>query len=79
MMHWGNFGAGVGGFAPGWIFMVLFWVFVILGVAYFVKHIFSGNKRTAGTESVKDILKKRYASGEITKEDYNEKLTFISM
>ncbi len=78
MMHWGNFGTGFGGFGLGWIFMVLFWVFIISGVVYLAKQLFSNKEGTFRTESAIDILKKRYAAGEITKEDYNEKLTDIS-
>ena len=77
MMHWGNFGGmGYGGF--GWIFMVLFWVFVILGVVYLVKEIFSDKKVTSRTESADEILKKRYAAGEVTKDEFEEKLAAIS-
>lgn len=79
MMHWGDFGGmGYGGFGFGWIFMVLFWAFVILGIVYLIKQI-SGTGNTArGKETAEDILKKRYASGEITKEEYREKSALIS-
>ena len=77
MMHWGNFGGmGYGGF--GWIFMVLFWVFVILGVVYLVKQLFSDKEVTSRTQSAEDILKKRYAAGEITKDEFEEKIAAIS-
>jgi putative membrane protein len=77
MMHWGNFGAGFGGFGLGWIFMILFWAFVILGVVYLIKQLSGGSKTTINQETAKDILKKRYASGEITKEEYREKAALI--
>lgn len=77
MMHWGNFGAmGYGGF--GWIFMVLFWAFVILGVVYLLKHLFSDKTVTSRMESADEILKKRYAAGEVTKDEFEEKLAAIS-
>ena len=77
MMHWGNIGGmGYGGF--GWIFMVLFWVVVILGVVYLVKQILSDKKVTSCTESAEDILKKRYAAGEVNKDEFKEKLAVIS-
>jgi len=76
MMHWGNItGMGYGGF--GWIFMVLFWALVILGVIYLLKQLFSSSKDSVGKESAHDILKKRYAAGEITKEEYRDSLSVI--
>jgi putative membrane protein len=78
MMHWGNVaGMGHGGFGFGWIFMVLFWALVILGVIYLSKHLFSSSKESVAKESAQDILKKRYAAGEITKEEYNDRLSVI--
>lgn len=77
MMHWGNFGGmGYGGF--GWIIMILFWAFVILGMVYLLKQIFSNKEVTSRTESAENILKKRYAAGEIATEEYYERLRVIS-
>ena len=77
MMHWGNYGGmGYGGF--GWIFMVLFWALVILGIVYLLKQIFSDKKVTSRAESADEILKKRYAAGEVTKDEFEEKLAAIS-
>jgi len=73
MMHWGNFnGMGFGGMGFGWIFMILFWVVVILGIVYIVKYIGSSNKVEGQKETALDILKKRYAKGEISKEVFDE-------
>ena len=77
-MHWGGIGTGYGGFGVGWIFMVLFWAFVILGVIYILKQLFSDKEVCSHNESAEDILKKRYAAGEITKEEYDEKMNVIS-
>jgi putative membrane protein len=77
MMHWGNFGGmGYGGF--GGIIMILFWAFVIFGIVYLLKQIFSDKKVTSRTESAENILKKRYAAGEIATEEYYERLRIIS-
>lgn len=63
MMHgFGNYCYGMG---FGWIFMILFWVIVIFIVVYLAKKIGSGEKETA-----EEILKKRYARGEISKEEF---------
>jgi putative membrane protein len=78
MMHWGNVaGMGYGGYGFGWIFMILFWALVVLGGIYLFKQLFSSSKVFAVKESAQDILKKRYASGEITKDEYNDGLSMI--
>lgn len=69
-MHW-DYGWGIGlGF--GWILMVLFWVLLILGIVYLVKMIAGGTKKGEATETALDILKKRYARGEINKEEFEK-------
>ena len=63
MMHWyGNSGFGMG---LGWLFMILFWLLVIFIVVSLVKKTGSGEKETA-----EEILKKRYARGEISTEEF---------
>lgn len=62
------------GFGP--LFMIAFWVLVVLGIFYLVKTLLShGSERAASQEreSALKILKKRYASGEINKEEFEEK------
>ena len=77
MMHMGSFsGMGLGGFGFGGIFMVLFWALVILGVVYLVKY-FTGSSKEGHEETALEVLKKRYASGVITKAEYNEKMIVI--
>ena len=75
MMHWGNFGGM--GFGFGWIFMILFWLLVILGIVYILKNMFS-NRVLVKNETAEDILKKRYAAGEITKSEFNERRLIIA-
>jgi len=55
----------------GLLFMVLFWVLVISGVVYLVRWLMS--QGIAGRpESSLDILKKRYARGEISKQEFED-------
>lgn len=78
MMHLGNFsGMGFGGFGLGWIFMVVFWVLVIVGSVYLVKYIVSGSRAEVRTETGGDILRKRYASGEISQSEFDEKMKVL--
>jgi putative membrane protein len=62
-----GFGMGFGG-----LFMIIFWVLVIIGGIYFLKLIINPGDRKH-TETAQDILKKRYASGEISKEEFDAK------
>jgi putative membrane protein len=76
---WGMMGPGMmGGF--GWvfgpIFMVLFWGLIIWGIVALVR----GVSRPSGSDSAPptadsalEILKRRYARGELNKEEYEEK------
>ena len=70
---WG--GAGFGIF--GMIFMLVFWVLIIAGIVLAVKWLVeqgrSGGVSGFGGESALDIVKKRYARGEIGKEEFDAK------
>ena len=67
-MHWMDFEWGVG---VGWIFMLLFWGLIILGVVYLLQLVAKGGKGEQ-REAPLEILKKRYAKGEITKEEFEK-------
>ena len=69
-MHMG-YDIGMGGF--GWFFMIIFWALVIVGIVYFVKLILGSVKGEGKSETAPDILKKRYARGEISKEEFEQK------
>lgn len=66
MMHWGDYGWGMG---FGWIFMIIFWLLVILGVVFLFQTLTRDSAKT-GREDSLEILKKRYAKGEISKEEF---------
>ncbi len=74
-------GFGLGGMLFGGLLMLAFWVLVIVGVIWLVATIARGSStgapRTNTDASLTaptalDILKTRYAKGEITKEQFEE-------
>jgi putative membrane protein len=75
-MHWGgDFGMGFGG---GWIFMILFWGLIILGVVYLIKMLISGDsKEVTKSESAQEVLEKRFARGEMSKEEFEDAMAVL--
>jgi len=61
----------------GWLGMAIFWIAFIVVIVLFVKWLFhQGKTETRGPaqdESALEILKKRYAKGEINKEEFEQK------
>jgi putative membrane protein len=74
---WGMMGPGMmGGFGWGWLplLVIVFWGLVIWGIVAAVRS--TGSHRrgdTSTTESALEVLKRRYAQGEIKKREYEEK------
>lgn len=66
-MHIGQFGEWHG---LMWFFMIVFWILVILGIVYVVQ--LTVNRGEKGNKSPIEILKARYAKGELTEEQYEE-------
>lgn len=73
---WGDWGMGWGGWSVlGMVNMLIWWVLVVLGIAVLLKWLFGGpprRERTAENRAL-DILKERYARGEINKEEFEQK------
>ncbi len=64
-MHWRMVEHGM---EFGWLFIIISGVLIIFGVVYLVSLV-SGGREKHG-ESPLHILKRRYAKGEITKEEF---------
>lgn len=65
---------------PGgwWIpFALLFWIGVVAIVAYLVTHV-TRWREPSGLDRAKDILRERFARGEITPEEFDERLSYLS-
>ena len=56
------------------VFMTLFWVAFIAGIVILIRWLASRSSDFAlsGKETAVDILRRRYASGEITRDQYME-------
>ena len=74
---WHDYGMGPwmmrGWWGIGWIFMIIFWGFIILGLILLVRWLIGMGKTPKAEETALDILKKRYARGEINKEEFEQK------
>ncbi len=86
LCQWRGYGQGPGpgmmgwGYGMGWfgmIFMALFWVALIVGIIFLIRWLFvsTGAKGHGATseDSPLEILKRRYARGDINKEEFEQK------
>ncbi|OGZ79276.1 MAG: hypothetical protein A2528_01370 [Candidatus Staskawiczbacteria bacterium RIFOXYD2_FULL_37_9] len=77
--YFGNSMMGFGyGYGAGWlgvILMILFWALVIILIVMLARGLTGQNKKSSDNNgnSAMDILKERYAKGEINKEEFKAK------
>jgi len=72
--------AGFGGWGMGlgWLFMLLFWGLVILGIVSLIKWLSTGHSNAnlppqQQPNTALEILEERYARGEIEREEFEQK------
>jgi len=73
-------GHGWGGMAFGMVSMSLFWVFLIAAAVLLIRHVWRADipSEHRQAETALDILKKRYARGEIEREEFEQKKSDLS-
>jgi putative membrane protein len=86
---WHNNGMGAGWWALMAFGMIVFWAAVVIGGVYLIRHYRSGpggisprpgdggpHSPTSPSSAV-DILKERFAKGELTEEEYTRRLSLL--
>ena len=69
-----GYGAGWGWMIGGWIMMIVIWGLVIVAIVALVRAASdrSVGAQPKGSEAPIEILRRRYAAGELTKEQFEE-------
>jgi putative membrane protein len=64
------------GYGMGWvggIMMLAFWIAVIVGIVLLIRWLATSTRGGGSAESALEILKRRYARGEIDKKEFEQK------
>ena len=77
---WGMGPGMMGGWGMGWfgmIFMAAFWILIIVGLVFLIRWLIqttsAGKETGLGGSKALDILKERYARGEMEKDEFDAK------
>ena len=57
----------------GWIGMALFWILIILAIVWLARNLDGGRQKGASRNDAMDILRERYARGEIEAEEFERR------
>ena len=71
-----GYGYGMG-YGMG-ILGLIFWILILIGLVLLIKYLWESSGAKRGEESALEILKKKYARGEISKEEFEEKKKDLS-
>lgn len=78
-MMMGNYGMGHEMGFMGMIFSILFWLLIVVGILFLVKWLIAqAGGADEESETALGILKKRYAGGEINKEEFEQRKRDLS-
>lgn len=69
LMHWAS-----GGWGPWFLVFPLFWIAVLIAVGFAFRRGRWGGHRSASAE---DVLAERYARGEISADEYRQRLAVL--
>lgn len=59
----------------GWLATILFWIVIILSLIFLIRKMFEGTQleNEGDTQKALDLLKERYARGEIDRNEFEQK------
>ena len=66
-MHW------MYPYGGGWLMMAIWWIIILAVIGIAVRWLSIQSRQSPKEDSAVEILKKRYARGEISKEEFEEK------
>ena len=82
---WGMGSGMMGGYGMGWfggIVMIVFWILILVGIIFLIKWLIQsiGRDKATGSSGNRslEILKERYAKGEIDKQEFENKKKDLS-
>ncbi len=55
------------------ILWLIFWILAFIGLVLLIRYLWKGGRNNREEESALEILKKRYAKGEINREEFEER------